>query len=544
MWTRAASGSVSLSGWATPGILADAHEGRREPDNGGETARRGGKEPSMRHPRMLNAAVIAFSIGATASAAPTLKGRAVWASPREAGTSEATVVAFVDQLAKAHVNTLIMELKTSAGIFWPSERFAPAVVPEYKTFDLPAVLIRECHERGIAFHVWFFDFAEGGNSYVVQQHPEWLALSPDGKPTMAEVLRGQPYRMAWMCPARRPGYTDQWLIPLIAEFAQRYDVDAVHHDYVRYPGDLAPDTYCFCDYCLGQIPKYASYYSTTHPEASLLRPFDRPHLEAHWETSPKVLPPNWDDYSREMKSRFLLEGSFFPGGHRDLDYFFYEYRVHHVTEFVRGVFEEVRKVRPKMEFSAAVFKNPVQSGRFIGQDWRQFAPWVQYAMPMDYRSHFGGDFETHLDLLAEAIQQQKVWARDFQHFWPGVAAYQLYEEERAPLTRIRGLLRDGGKDVEGVRTAFAAVAPRLRTYAPDLRAALEAWLKDPKSPEAPLAKLDAFLADVPEGYYPAEKLARVLERVRAQDVEGAVIFSSGGITSAKLWKAVKEFFGE
>ena len=37
---------------------------------------------------------------------------------------------------------------------------------------------------------------------------------------------------------------------------------------------------------------------------------------------------------------------------------------------------------------------------------------------------------------------------------------------------------------------------------------------------------------------------KVLERVRAQDVEGVVIFSSGGITSARLWKAVEEFFGE
>ena len=31
--------------------------------------------------------------------------------------------------------------------------------------------------------------------------------------------------------------------------------------------------------------------------------------------------------------------------------------------------------------------------------------------------------------------------------------------------------------------------------------------------------------------------------MRAQDVEGVVIFSTGGITSAKLWKAVEEFFG-
>ena len=185
------------------------------------------------------------------------------------------------------------------------------------------------------------------------------------------MLRGRPYRLAWMCPARRPGYTDQWLIPVIEEFAARYDVDAIHHDYVRYPGDLAPDSYCFCDYCLDAIPRYASYYSPARPDDALLAPMDRPHLEAHWEKSPKVLPPNWKDYGREMKSRLLLEGSFFPGGNRDLDYFFYEYRAHHVALFTREVKEAVAKAKPRVEFSAAVFRNPVQSGRFIGQDWRR-----------------------------------------------------------------------------------------------------------------------------------------------------------------------------
>ena len=496
----------------------------------------------------LAAAPSAAAAAAPAPAVPTLKGRAVWSHPRDAGTTEASVAAFADMLAKAHVNTVVMEVKTSAGLFWPSERFAPAVVPEYRTFDFPAVLVRECHERGIAVHAWFFDFAEGGSSYVAQQHPEWLARSPAGLPTTAEVLRGRPYAMAWMCPARRPGYTDQWLVPVIKEFVERYDVDAVHHDYVRYPGDLAPDTYCFCDYCLEEIPRYASYYSEARPDDPLLARFDRPHLEAHWEKSPRVLPPNWSDYSREMKSRFLLEGSTFPGGNRDLDYYFYEYRAHHVAEFTRLVAEEVRKVRPKVEFSAAVFKNPVQSGRFIGQDWRRFSPWVQYLMPMDYRSHYAGaTFEDHLDLLAESLRQQKAWARDFPHFWPGVAAYQIYEPEREPLVRLRSLLRGEGSADE-MRRALDAVSARLKAHAPDLHAALEAHVAAPSmaGPGAGVAlaaRLDAFLADPPEGYYPPERLTQLLERVRGEGVEGVVIFSTAGLSSARLWGAVEQFFG-
>jgi len=478
-----------------------------------------------------------------AAAAPTLKGRAVWAHPGDAGTTEASVRAFVDLLARAHVNTVVMEVKTSAGVFWPSQRFAEAVVPEYRAFDFPAVLIREAHARKIQVHAWFFDFAEGADSFVVRKHPEWLMLGPDGKPTTAEVLRGRPYRLAWMCPARRPGYTDQWLIPLIREFVERYDVDAIHHDYVRYPGDLAPDTYCFCDYCLREVPTYASYFSQARPGDPLLGPMDRPHLEAHWERSPRVLPPNWDEYSREMKSRLLLEGSFFPGGHRDLDYFFYEYRTHQIEEFTRQVFEAVRAVKPRVEVSAAVFKNPVQSGRFIGQDWRRFAPWVQYLMPMDYRSHFGGDFEEHLDLLAEAVQQQKQWARDFPHLWIGVAAYQLYDEERQPLVRLRALAAAGDSVPPELQPMLNGVAARVGQFAPALGDAIAAYQRAPAARADLAAKLDAFLANTPAGYYPPEKLSKVLDRVRAQQVEGVVVFSTSGLTSAGLWGALGDFFG-
>ena len=498
---------------------------------------------------------------AAAAADPSLKGRAVWAHPRDAGTTEASVKAFVEQLAKARVNTVVMEVKTSGGIFWPSQRFAAAVAPGYKEFDFPAVLIRAAHARKIQVHAWFFDFAEGGNSAVAREHPEWLARNPAGQPTTSEILRGQPYRMAWMCPARRPGYTDQYLIPLIVEFAERYDVDAIHHDYVRYPGDLAPDTYCFCDFCLKHVAKYASYSSEARPSDPLLAKMDRPHLEAHWERSPKVTPPNWDEYSREMQSRFLLEGSFFPGGNRDLDYFFYEYRAHHVAQFTREVVEAVRKVRPRTEFSAAVFRNPVQSGRFIGQDWRRFSPWVQYLMPMDYRSHYAGDFEAHLQLLAENIQQQKGWARDFPHLWIGVAAYQLYEEDRQPLVDLRTALRTGAPRA-AIQAAFDKVSGRLQAAAPDLHASIVSYLanqevgatpEDPKVGATPVsgdaaatlqARLDAFFAAPPPGYFSADRLMRTLDTVKAQGVEGMVVFSTSGLTSLGLWDALGKFFAQ
>ncbi|MGI6455800.1 MAG: family 10 glycosylhydrolase [bacterium] len=401
-----------------------------------------------------------LSIGVFPTSSAALTGRAVWAHPWEAGKSTAEVLRFVKRLEDSQVNTLIMMFKGVDGrIYFPSERYADAVVSGYKTFDFPRALIEACHERGIEVHAWFCDFAEGATAPAVRTHPEWIMRNPERQGTNSEILRGKPYGITWMCPARRPGYTDQWLIPMIVEFARRYDVDAIHHDYVRFPGDVAPDRYCFCDHCLEEIPRYAGYYWRSYPEREFEIPRDRPHLEAHWEKSPRVLPGNWQEMTREEKSHFLLGGSFFSGGREDLDYYFYQYRRHWINRFVEEVFQEVRKVKPEMRFSAAVFRNPIQAGRFLGQDWRDFAPWVQTLIPMDYRSHFPGTVQEHRVMLQESIEQQKQWARDFEQFWVGLSCGQLSEKEFIPT--LETVKKTG---VEGISIFSAGSLSRTKQW--------------------------------------------------------------------------------
>ena len=53
-----------------------------------------------------------------------------------------------------------------------------------------------------------------------------------GNTTSEEILRGKKFGANWMCPAQRPGYTDQWLVPIYKEFAEMYDFDGIHHDYM------------------------------------------------------------------------------------------------------------------------------------------------------------------------------------------------------------------------------------------------------------------------------------------------------------------------
>ncbi|MEM2786283.1 MAG: family 10 glycosylhydrolase [Candidatus Nitrosotenuis sp.] len=357
--------------------------------------------------------------------------RGVWCDASEAGKTSVEVDKFVNRLDAYGFNAVFPSFKRGDGfVYWPCQFCPELSFPGYEDFDLPTELLNACKKRGIQMHAWFIDYFDNPRGIAYQRHREWACLNAIGQPTNIEILRGQPFDAIWMCPARRPGYTDQWLIPLYKEFAERYPVDSIHHDYIRYPGDLAPDQYCFCDYCLEHIPVYCGYYSEIFPHESFYHElYDRPYLEAHWEQSPRVLPGNWDRLDRASKSRFLLEGSFFQGGRSDLDYFFYSYRTYYITEFARLAAEAVRTTNPSTKLSAAVFKNPVHSGRFIGQDWRQFSQYVDIIVPMDYRDHFPGSFETYLALLETTIQDQKRWAENFESLLIGVAINFLYKEE-------------------------------------------------------------------------------------------------------------------
>lgn len=355
----------------------------------------------------------------------------IWCGSVEAGRTKEEVSAFIGRIKDAGFNAVFMHLKGGDGLlYWPSDAFPQATAPGYESFDLPAIALEECRKRGMQFHAWLIDFFEGENGAAYKAHPEWAMTNAKGQPTNTEILRGSRFTGLWMCPARRPGYTDQWLVPILQEFADRYKVDSIHHDYIRYPGDVAPDQYCFCDYCIENIPKWATYLSESFPNEPFYHElYDRGYLESHWEQSPRVLPQNWESIGRESQSRFLLEGSFFHGGRYDLDYFFYLYRTHWITEFARLAREAID---PSVAISAAIFKNPIHSGRFIGQDWRQFAPYVDIAIPMDYRDHFPGSFDTYLALLSETISRQKTWARDFKSMLIGIAInFLFFEEDRA-----------------------------------------------------------------------------------------------------------------
>jgi uncharacterized lipoprotein YddW (UPF0748 family) len=490
---------------------------------------------------------------------------ALWAHPTEAGKTAAEVRAFVAKCKRAHIETIVMDVKGSNGeLYFKSKRFPEAIARGYENFDLLEHLVREAHAVGIKVDAWLVDYLEGANGAAFRKHPEWAQLNPDGETTLSEKLgKTRQYPYVWMCPARRPGYTDQWLIPLFEEVVRNYKVDSVHHDYVRYPGDVAPDSYCFCDYCLKEIPRYAMLRYESRADERYRVKSAQPRIEANWWSDPTMLPSDWDTRDRREKADYLLNGSTIPGGGADMRYIFYDYRVHQIEKMVRETAGSVKKINPRMEVSAAVFKNPVLSGRFLGQRWDTWTPWIDVYMPMTYRSHFAGSFEAYLDNLTETTARQMEWIRRQKPLYAGIASTYLYREEFQPFDEIRDRLnefsalpagdaKNRAEKARAIKAAYDLGKPRLAQFAPVTEQEIGSLINritvndgrdaTPALLDELIKKLAAFRADLPKGFAPPEKLRKSIQAARKANPDGIAVFAAGSLNREKLWEVLEEEF--
>ncbi len=477
-----------------------------------------------------------------------LKGRAIWVHPRDIGKSESEVKEFFALLKKCNITVVFPLVKnTSGSIFWHSQKFSDAIHPDYRNFDILEAAVRYSHQYGIKIHPWLCDFPESKNSAAFLKYPEWAMLNPQGGDTSQEKLsQDRPYNPVWMCPARRPGYVDQWLIPMIEEIIRNYKVDGIHHDYVRYPGDVAPDSYCFCDYCLEHYLVYNHFYYPVRPQDQITLKRVLPRKEANWHYDLTLKPTNWGKMSRAEKADYLLNGS--SVNRNDLDYYFYETRVDAITRFVQESTEKARRINPKLEISAAVFINPMRSARHIGQRWTDFTRWIDIMAPMNYRSHFQGSFEDYLAYLSDYIKAQKRWCGEQSMLYPGITGHYIYREERESWEKALDILglKDLNSKKEELKEEMEECVSYLERFSPERARKLETtyalYIEKKIGPEPLVEEIRKVLSDPPSGFFPEQKFLRTIQTVRGAGAEGVAIFAAGIISRNKLWPALEKAF--
>lgn len=214
---------------------------------------------------------------------------------------------------------------------WPGKAHYPStVLPRSETFrlygDQMAAALAAARAHGIRMHAWKV-------CWRVETAPPDLMARFRAEDRLQKTDKGE--TIPWLCPSNPDNL--QYEKDALRELLQRYDVDGVHLDYIRYKDSHA----CFCNGCRKRFEAHISNTVT------------------RWPQDVQRLP---------LQPRFEV------------------WRAGRVTRLVQDLSAFGRQLRPNLEVSAAVYGRYPLCMRSVGQDWGQWLEkgWVDFICPMNY----------------------------------------------------------------------------------------------------------------------------------------------------------------
>ncbi len=162
------------------------------------------------------------------------------------------------------VDFVLLFTKGFKGMTYPSQ-YTRCIYP--KEFDRYRVVVKALKDLDIKVHAWFCLFPEDINypSDIVKKHPDILLVNKYGKSNLEEPTWSYvkpEYSIYWVCPSAE--IYIEYLKNLMREVIEKYDVDGIHLDYVRYPEALEGRYYCYCKRCLRRFKEEYGYTFPTN----------------------------------------------------------------------------------------------------------------------------------------------------------------------------------------------------------------------------------------------------------------------------------------
>jgi uncharacterized lipoprotein YddW (UPF0748 family) len=284
---------------------------------------------------------------ALTSASPRVEGRAIWL---DRGTileakNPQELKKMMLKLRQAGINIVYFETLNAGFPIYPSAILAPN--PLVQGWDPLKVAVEEGHQLGMEVHAWVWVFAVGN-----QRHNP-LISRPASYPgpvlmeggLMSEALRARDGSLQadnrqheyWLDPASEKGRS--LLLKVYEEIVSQYNVDGLQLDYIRYP------------------------FQTS----ATLMGFDSAGRDRFYQATGQSLD-RLDDNTAKL---------------------WIAWKTSQVSSFVRQVSERLRKIKPNLMISAAVFPMRRESRIVaIQQDWETWIDngWVDTLSPMSYTS--------------------------------------------------------------------------------------------------------------------------------------------------------------
>ena len=155
----------------------------------------------------------------------TQETRAMWFRPP---TSKSAITDSLDRLAELGINLIFVETLWEGMLLYPNGPISQR--PEFRGFDPLEFIITEAHKRNIEVHAWLEVFFSGYKRLgeILEKHPNWAAVDIYGNvPVKAEDDK------YFIDPAHKEAR--KFLIDTFVDMVERYDLDGLHLDYIRYP---------------------------------------------------------------------------------------------------------------------------------------------------------------------------------------------------------------------------------------------------------------------------------------------------------------------
>lgn len=228
-------------------------------------------------------------------------------------------------LARAGITAVLPNALWPGAALYPSQ-YVPQSRPAKQFGDQLAQCVAAARQAGLEIHVWkvCWNLAWADKDFLESMRRQGRRQKNN---------RGE--ELNWLCPSDPANIALE--LNTLLEVVRGYDLDGLHLDYIRYPDQTA----CYCPGCRQRYENWSGQKIKSWPQDAFAGKHSGPY--------------------RQWRSR-------------------------QITDFVRRARQAIKKIKPRVKLSAAVYPKYPDCLESVGQDWGR---WLQedlldFACPMDY----------------------------------------------------------------------------------------------------------------------------------------------------------------
>lgn len=328
--------------------------------------------------------------------------RGLWVL-RTSLTSPERIDELVQTAVKGGYNTLLVQVRGRGDALYESaiDPRSDELRSALPSFDPLAVTIAQAHAQGLKVHAWFnvnlvasAVVLPQSREHIVNREPGWLMVPRQLAPALSKIdprtpafltqlsrwTRAESDSVEGMYLSPIPEASQSYTVSVVRDLLQRYAIDGLHLDYIRYP------TADF-DYSAAALEAFRLH------NLPLVPADERDRLDGMRRSDPliwtRAFPEGWDAFRRDR-----------------------------LTALVERIRATVRELRPTALISAAVVPGAADARARKLQDWSEWArlDLLDVICPMAYATDVS-EFARQVDDAQASAHGVPVWA--------GIGAWRL-----------------------------------------------------------------------------------------------------------------------